>query len=142
MPPFDLFKKGLKEKYNLTYEDVRDNYKYCGGNSKSHLNYWVLINKDKELPKKENSCVCSHKIQENCYITDGNNILVLGNCCIKAFVVKCNRTCENCGETHRNRKDNKCNKCREKEKSKCVSCNKQIQARYKKCYDCYIKYYL
>jgi len=136
MPPFDLFKKGLKEKYNLTYEDVKDNWRYCGGDKKSHFNYWKLVYKDKELPKKENTCVCSHYIQENCYITDGNNILVVGNCCIKAFVVKCNRTCENCGETHRNRKVNKCNNCKEK---LCIKCSVPIQSKYRKCYKCYVK---
>lgn len=140
MPPFDLFKKGLKEKYNLNYEDVKYNYRYCGGNKDRHYNYWKLVNKDKKLPKHESNCVCNHHIEENCYITNGDDILVLGNCCIKAFVIKCNRTCEICGDTHRNRTDNKCNLCRQKEKTKkCISCNKIIQARYRKCYSCYLE---
>ena len=38
----DKFIKGLK-KYDLTYEEIKNsNWKYCGGNQGSHLNYFKL----------------------------------------------------------------------------------------------------
>jgi uncharacterized protein (DUF3820 family) len=105
--------KGLK-KHNITYEMIKDGtVKYCGGNKGSHLNYFkIFFTSDRELPKPEDKCICGHFIVDNCYITDGKEIIVLGNCCIKRFVPKCGRTCEKCGENHKNRKNNLCNKCR------------------------------
>jgi hypothetical protein len=43
----------------------------------------------------------------------------LGNSCIKRFIKKSGRTCETCGEPHKNRKVNMCNKCRPTIKSYC-----------------------
>ena len=61
-----------------------------------------------------NTCICGHDISENCYITDGNIIIVLGNCCIRKYLPKtqCGRTCRICKQPHKNRKNNICNKCR------------------------------
>jgi hypothetical protein len=67
----------------------------------------------KSLPEYDNKCICGHFIQENCYITDGENILIWGNCCINRFIEKSGRTCSNCNQSHRNRKNNLCNKCRD-----------------------------
>ena len=105
----ERFMKGLKE-YGLSYDDIKNNdWKYCGGNRGCHLNYFKLFWKHDKIPKLDTECVCGHAIEENCYITDGTQILILGNICIKKFVPKSSRTCEICGETHRNRKVNKCN---------------------------------
>lgn len=106
------FIKGLKN-YDLTYEEiVEGKWKYCGGNHGSHLNYFKTSCKGDDLPEQVNECVCGHAISENCYITDGEQILVLGNCCIIKFCPKSSRTCEKCEAPHRNSKDNRCNKCR------------------------------
>jgi len=114
-PSLELTEKFIKglQKYKLTYDEIKNsNWKYCGGRTGSHLNYFKLCHKGLELPTIQNHCVCGHSIKENCYITNDEQILVLGNCCIKKFVVKSSRTCEKCGGAHKNRTVNKCNNCR------------------------------
>lgn len=134
----DRFINGLK-KYNLTMEDVRDNYKYCGGDEGRHLNYFKIVFPNKETPSNADNCVCGQRIIENCYICHKNNnyntIIVVGNCCIKKFVNSAGRTCEDCGAPHQNRTDNKCNICR---LSKCKECGKTIKPKYKLCYKCFV----
>jgi len=138
MPQFDKFVKGLKDKYDLEYQDVKSNWKYCGGNkTKRHKNYFKLLYPEYDFPTYDSTCVCGHCIIENCYITDGKEFLILGNCCIKAFLEKSGRTCELCGEPHKNRKVNKCNNCKIKY---CITCEKEknpLYIKYKRCYDCY-----
>jgi len=106
------FRKGLAD-FGLTYEEVC-NWKYCGGNTGRHKNYFKVACPNDDIPESESRCVCGHYIKENCYITDpmGDNLLIIGNTCIKRFIPKCVRTCEICGNTHKNRKVNKCNDCR------------------------------
>lgn len=127
------FLKGLKE-YGLTYEDIiKSNYRYCGGSSGRHLNYFKLISPNEELPDLTDECVCGHHIKENCYITNGEEILILGNCCIKKFIHYKNRTCELCNNTHSNRKKNRCNNCRNKI---CDKCDAQHNNKNKLCNKC------
>lgn len=113
----ERFVKGLA-KYNLTQDDiVKSGWCYCGGNQGSHHNYFkIYFNNMVELPYQERQCVCGHHIVENCYITNGEDILVLGNCCIKRFLPKdkSGRTCRLCKKPHKNRKNNLCHDCREK----------------------------
>jgi hypothetical protein len=107
------FTEGLKQ-HDLTMIDMND-FVYSGGDNGSHLNYYKLLyNTDKLLPHKD-YCICGHKIVKNCYIANGNQVLTLGICCIKRFISKekQGRTCECCGYSHKNRKNNLCNKCRE-----------------------------
>jgi hypothetical protein len=128
----DKFIKGL-EKYNLTFDEIKK-WKYCGGNMNRHYNYFKICFKNNDLPDKVHECVCGHHIKENCYITDGVEILVLGNCCIKRFVPKNSRTCQVCGEPHKNRVVNRCNDCR---KGICDKCDKRCSESYKTCYNCF-----
>jgi len=134
------FIEGLKN-YNLTQQDIiNNNFHYCGGDKKSHLNYYKLIFKDKVLPEKKTNCICGHAIRENCYITDDKVILTLGNCCIKKFLSKekSGRTCEKCGLPHKNRVCNMCNECRYGKN--CMKCGKEKNKeylKYKTCYNCY-----
>jgi hypothetical protein len=112
----DAFIKGLK-KYNLSYEDIKNSkWKYCGGDTGRHKNYFKICFPTDSFTFNighENHCICGHLIVENCYITnDELEILVLGNCCIKKFVPMSTRTCEICKLPHKNRKDNKCKDCR------------------------------
>lgn len=106
------FIKGLAD-YGLTYEEVCK-WKYCGGDTKRHKNYFKLACPNDDIPNYESRCVCGHYIKENCYITDpmGDRLLIIGNTCIKRFIPKSARTCEICGANHKNRKVNKCNDCR------------------------------
>jgi hypothetical protein len=127
------FIKGLQN-YNLTYDEIQSNgWKYCGGRDDRHLKYFKLVFKERPLPIKQNKCVCGHHIEENCYITDGTQILVLGNCCIKKFIPNSSRTCEKCGEPHKNRLVNRCHNCRI---GICDNCGKICDETYKKCYNC------
>ena len=86
-----------------------------------------------QTPEHTDRCVCDHFIQENCYITNDTDMIVVGNCCIKKFVNKSGRTCDKCGEPHKNRVVNRCNLCRQ---GCCDSCGRNINSRYKNCYRC------
>ncbi len=129
-----IFIKGLKE-YNLTNEEIiAEGWKYCGGNEGRHLNYFRIACPGEVLPDQADECVCGHNIVENCYITDGDRILILGNCCIKRFIPDSGRTCERCGEPHRNRKDNLCSDCR----PRCAGCDEVREGlRRGICRDCW-----
>jgi hypothetical protein len=128
------FKSGLKD-VGLKYEDMGD-WKYCGGDTGRHLNYFILTCPNDDKPPHDNKCVCGHDIIENCYITDGDNILVLGNCCIKRFLKKSGRTCSLCEKPHRNQIVDRCNECRV---GLCDGCGKECDPSYKKCRKCYFK---
>jgi len=126
------FIEGLAH-YELTPMMMK-NYKYCGGNKKSHANYFELLNKHREFPEEKDHCLCGHKITENCYITDGKTTLVLGNCCIQKFIEKSGRTCDKCEKSHRSRLMNRCKDCR---KIYCDDCGiKKSNPYYKKCFPC------
>lgn len=135
------FINGLQQ-YDLTVEEV-SKWKYCGGNKGRHANYFKLSCPKDDLIEYTERCICGHLIVENCYITDGKEILVLGNCCIQRFIPKCSRTCEMCGEPHRSRKVNRCNKCKKIQAQPtvglCKTCNKKIDVRFKNCYSCHVK---
>ena len=124
------------EQYNLTFEEVRDNWKYCGGDSNNHYSYFKLLYPGKKIPNHEDYCVCGHDILYNCYITDGKEMLVLGSCCIKRFMKHNNRTCEVCNKPHKNRNVNRCNVCRI---GYCEKCKKECKPTYKTCYNCFKK---
>jgi len=125
------FIRGLKE-YNLSREDLQY-WKYCGGNEGRHHNYFKISCPETPLPEPTDTCVCGHAIKENCYITNGTDILVLGNCCIQRFCPTSKRSCEKCGAVHKNRKNNRCNTCRI---GICDTCNRVCDKRYPTCYYC------
>ena len=145
----ERFERGLFNHYKLTLEELLKNYKYCGGDGdngsgdKRHYNYWVLNFGDKDFPYKESECFCGQQIRENCFVVDKTkkNFVHMGNCCIKRFMPenKSGRTCEICENSHKNRKYNLCNDCKEINK-KCVNCNKYFKFIYKThiyCNECY-----
>ena len=140
----DRFMRGL-EKYSISKAEIdRGDWVYSGGNQGRHLRYWKLRTKGEEIPDLDDHCVCGHYIKENCYIEnskDPNDIIVLGNCCIKRFLPKeaSGRTCEKCRRPHRNRKDNLCNACRKL--GFCKSCQTPVKqgrtgAFFLRCYPC------
>ena len=108
------FIQGLDE-IGVSSEAV-SHFKYCGGDTGSHLNYWRLCFGREELPENTTVCICGHKIVKNCYITgtigDEEMIIIVGSCCIKRFIPKYRRTCEKCEREHRNTKNNLCKNCR------------------------------
>jgi hypothetical protein len=120
-------------------------YKYAGGNQGSHYNYWRLCFKNEPLPSHEDKCVCGQNISENCYITKETDdeilLIVLGNCCIKKFIPKAGRTCEDCEAPHKNRVLNKCNECK---KGICYKCFKKFKSYTETrtyCYECKPSYW-
>ena len=90
------FIQGL-EAHGLTYEDVKQIWKYAGGNMGSDLNYYNLCYSHLEPPAILDRCVCEHPIKENCYATNGKYFLVIGNCCIKKFLAKKTEPATNAG---------------------------------------------
>ena len=127
------FIEGLAE-HGLTYEEVKQNWKYAGGDSRHHLNYYHLCYAHLEPPAWTDRCVCDHIIKENCYITNGTDFLVIGNCCIKKFIDKQTRTCDTCGQAHKNRIVNRCNLCRQ---GLCDTCGCECSTKYKNCFSCH-----
>jgi len=169
---FKKFCENLEE-LGLTYEEVERDYKYSGGNldeddgETRHSRYFDLCFPRDPFPEKVKKCLCDHPIVENCFISKDFNIdtlLIIGNCCIKRFIDKSSRTCENCDAPHKNRSLNYCNDCKEYvkrgytrkcqsckslckslnkinkclncSKGFCFSCNKKVDPKYKKCYNC------
>jgi hypothetical protein len=104
----DRFRSGLIKK-GINPEDLK-NWKYAGGDHGPHRKYAILC----RVPFVVHSsfCLCGHEIVKNCYITNGARFVVIGSCCIKRFISKNTRTCEKCGNSHRNRSDNRCHECR------------------------------
>lgn len=144
----EKFIKGLKL-HNLDYDTiVREKWYYAGGDTGRHARYYDKCCPDKNIPPHANKCVCGHFIKQNCYITNGEHILVLGNCCIRKFIKKSFRTCKVCSKKHKNRKDNLCHNCRrDKNISRCERCNAPHNNRkYDVCNDCgkcnHNKYYI
>jgi hypothetical protein len=122
----------------LTWDDFQQ-FKYCGGDTGRHLNYWKLVMGETPLPEADDKCLCGVAIVEQCFVSrdsgDSIDLLVLGNCCIKRFMPGENsgRTCDKCGAAHRNRKINKCNECK---KGVCITCGMVFKGGSKRCY-CY-----
>ena len=135
---------GLKKKfldglatYGVSLEDIQSNkWRYCGGDKGSHYNYFQIACAGQELPEHEDDCVCTHPIMENCYITDGKEFIVVGNCCIKRFISHSSRTCSVCDKPHKHRVVNRCNDCR---KGMCDKCDRMCSPQYKTCYKCFNK---
>jgi hypothetical protein len=131
------FIKGLEE-CGISYNEILNGeWSYAGGSrSGRRLDYYKDCFGNIEPPSPEDNRICGHSITENCYLKKDNRIIVLGNVCIKRFVPKekAGRTCENCGEPHKNRKINRCNECR---KCICEKCGEKCSTNYKTCYNCY-----
>ena len=142
------FWEGLEEKHGLTYEDIiNEGWSYAGGTIFGrHLNYLKTILKENinlQQPPHLEKCVCDHDICYNCYIVDKakTKMIVIGSCCINSFMPegKKGRTCGVCGKSHKNRKDNMCNDCKNVPKivKTCLICGKTHRNRIiNKCNNC------
>jgi len=115
------FLEGLKE-YEIGYDEIQD-WEYCGSNKGLQLQYFVLKFPYKNIPYRAYNCVCGNNIIHNYYITDGDNIIILGDCCIKYFASKSVTTntlvknvCLTCGFKNRSGEDEDCYKCKLKYK--------------------------
>jgi hypothetical protein len=123
------FVSGLREKYNMDYEDVKS-WIFCGGQAdpnyenipsqfKAYENYYKLCFPNTPFPLIEDRCICDTKLVHNCYIRENveatsDSMLIVGSCCIEHFIDAGKvRKCTKCSSDHRNRSDNLCKKCRE-----------------------------
>ena len=153
----ERFKTGL-EQYGLDFEEVKK-WKYCGYYTAT--GYWERAFPNKPRPQlelDEHQCPCGQWLQNIPLITDSFDydkarFLPIGECCLKAFVIKHSQTCMSCGEFHKSRLDNFCKSCRTKETKKevktvlkktpkeneCNDCRKKCGG-YQRCYQCYKKY--
>ena len=131
----ERFTNGLL-KLGLTADEVKNEFKYCGGGQGSgrHENYAIMCNIPEQ--KHREYCVCKQKIKHNCYIRRNEFILVLGSCCINAFCDAKGRRCEKCDEPHRNRIVNRCNDCRF---GVCDDCGEECSPSYSRCGLCNYK---
>lgn len=126
------------------FGDFKD-WMYAGGNMGRHERYFVLKFGYGEChPDPIDKCPCGIKILEQCYIQNihTKEIRIIGNHCIKKFLGKVERKCEECKKPHKNRKVNRCNDCRSIKKVKCADCGKTKKVNtkthpvYKRCYNC------
>jgi hypothetical protein len=110
------FINGLKN-YDLTKEEIKD-WKYAGGGHIEDEAKNKLLNEKfkKKYPKGKipdlvHHCVCGHRIKENAFITNGKQLLTLGNCCVKRFCeTGTKKTCNKCGKLWRG-KTLECREC-------------------------------
>ena len=96
----------------ISIDEALREWKHAGSDRKP--TYYHQLFPGKELPAHVSECICGHAIMEQCWIYRLDRVLTLGNCCIKNYFPKGFRvkSCEICGATHRNRKDNICKRCR------------------------------
>ena len=111
--PSARFISGIK-KYGLTYEDINNDWYYMGGESGVHYQYFRKHYPEDIIPEHDKFCLCGHHIKNNCWISDGSDILTVGESCINRFFKKTIKCCDICKVTHRNRRDNCCNNCRQR----------------------------
>jgi hypothetical protein len=130
---YTRFLNGLKE-FGVNEKDI-SNWKYAGGNMGRHKNYFKMVFPKNTLPEYDTHCVCNQKIVENCYITNGNEVIIVGNCCIKKFIPTSTRSCSQCNQPHQNRLINMCNTCRI---GTCDKCGKSCDG-YTRCFRCKYK---
>ncbi len=107
------FISGLK-KYGLTYDDVQKDWFYMGGESGIHYKHFRKNYPDDATPEHDKFCLCGHHIKHNCWISNGTDVLTVGESCINRFFKKTIKCCDVCKVAHRNRRDNVCNACRKR----------------------------
>ncbi len=106
------FKTGLN-KNNVEINDIIENWYYIGGEVGIHLKYFNNNFYNQKLPTHQDYCICGHKIKNNCYITNGEDILAIGENCINRFITyDYIKLCRECNSIHRNITDNLCKSCR------------------------------
>jgi len=95
-----MFVKNMKDIHNYEEEDFKDFI--CIGSSKSHPKIPYCWRRDVVIPPYTNRCVCTKKIEENCWIMNKETceVFIVGNHCVKRFLKKENwklRRCLGCG---------------------------------------------
>lgn len=125
----DRFVKGLREGYGMTDIDiarVENEWWWCGGRSQRTDEDGKVIEIIDEktfrytfpdvsipFPDYDKECVCGQKLPiNNAWITNKDEIIIIGICCKDMFILRRGKTCSRCKKAHRNRVGNDCNSCR------------------------------
>lgn len=130
-----------KEEQDCKIQEVEEKWWFCGGCdtrsefdekdnedqgesqsvSEEVLKRWSDLWKhyfpNRPMPQPTEVCVCKQKhLRYNCYITDGNEVIIIGRICMYQFIKKAKdymkKKCSKCFQTHRNRNNNYCKDCR------------------------------
>ena len=109
-----MFKINMLSDHNYKEDDYKDFI--CIGSSKTHTNIPLCWKSKVMIPPITNRCVCTKKIDENCWIMnkDTSEVLAVGNHCVKRFLKKENwklKRCMGCGDPSLKRKSDFCDKC-------------------------------
>lgn len=109
-----LFYKNMKDIYGYEKKDMKDFI--CIGSSETHQDIPSGLEYKIEIPPYTKECVCTHTIVENCYIWNciDNNVIAIGNECVKKFLPEGHGKVKRCGKCYRQnrkRKSKFCNDC-------------------------------
>tara|TARA_R100001463_G_scaffold134493_1_gene196731 strand:- start:250 stop:783 length:534 start_codon:yes stop_codon:yes gene_type:complete len=109
-----LFYQNMKDIYGYTKEDMKDFI--CIGSSKTHTDIPCGLEHKISIPALVSECVCTHDIEENCWIWNEktNEVITIGNECVKKFLPEGNgkvKRCGKCFKQNRKRKSNFCDEC-------------------------------
>jgi len=76
----------FNEQFNADKSDV-ETWSYYGRRktNKNDGNIFIEI-LGLPVPEYTNSCMCNHFILENCIVSNGKDVAVVGNCCVKRFM--------------------------------------------------------
>jgi len=112
-----MFVENMKDIHNYEEEDFKDFI--CIGSNRTHPDIPYCWRRDVVIPPLTDECVCTKKIQENCWIMNKENgeVLVVGNRCVNRFLKKENRKlkrCMGCGDPCLKRTSEFCDSCEEK----------------------------
>jgi hypothetical protein len=135
-----LFKQKNKFVYglnNLEPTFILDNIKkwnYLGPDTNNRKEYFK-----QQIPDvseyKDNTCICGKNIINNNHFIGNNDGYILSICydCLTEYIINCKKICKNCGDKHNNKIGYLCGNCRI---GYCINCNKNINKKYIKCYNC------
>lgn len=109
-----MFVKNMKEDHNYEEKDFKDFI--CIGSNKSHTKIPYCWKGKVKIPVYTDRCVCTKKIEENCWIMnkETGEVLTVGNHCVKRFLKKENwklKRCMGCGVPSLKRSSEFCDNC-------------------------------
>jgi len=100
---FDLALREL----STNQENYLEEWVYAGGDSGRHARWFNLYYGEMKMPPYQDECICTHPISEQCFIQNRitKELVVVGNCCIKCYLLNSGRTCLNCNKKHKKPED-------------------------------------
>ena len=104
---------------NGIHVNVKDLWKYAGGNTGSHLNFYNGLIPKPPMPEHQDKCLCGTDILRQRFIQHKitGKLIVVGSECITDFISKMRKTCQYringvvCGKEHKTLKYMICKEC-------------------------------